>query len=259
MKTTAAILLLYTTAAMDAADLHWSVAGKAAGKHHDEQGEPSCSLGLAGIGQTNTTAGATSYTLATSNQPPANALMLVSVVNTHATAPTIPTLTGHGQLWVMIATTNGGGGIWRLSLFRALTNNTPTSAAVVASFGATTQTGCAMRGLYLTNTLTTGTNGSGAIAQSVMTTNNTTNPTITLGALNGDTNAVLACFVNNVNGFGATSIDGGWTQDIQNGWNTPATGQLNIYATGTSDNTPSITDGAQAWGCIAVEIQKACP
>jgi hypothetical protein len=116
-----------------------------------------------------------------------------------------------------------------------------------------------MRGVYFTNVNTSGTWGSGAVVQSVMTTNNTSNPSVTLAALSGSTNAVYCAFINNVNGYGATSIDAGWTQDIQNGFNTTATGQLNIYAIATSDNTPSITDGAQAWGSIAVEIQKACP
>jgi hypothetical protein len=216
-----------------------------------------CSVGITGIGQTNTTTGATTYTIATSNTPTANSLMLVSVAHGEGTAPNIPTLTGHGTTWVMVATTNWG--LYRISLFRSMTNNTPTATAVVASFASQTQWGCNMRGVYLTNTLTTGTWGSGAIVQSAMITNNTANPSVTLAALNGSTNAVYCAFINNVNGYGATSIDSGWTQDIQNGFNTTATGQCNIYALETTDNTPSITDGAQAWGGIAVEIQRACP
>lgn len=217
-----------------------------------------CSMGLVGMGQTNTTAAASTYTLATSNNPIANVICLVSVVNTKASAPDVPTLAGHGMTWVMVGTTNWGG-LYRLSLFRSMTNNTPTATACVASFGGASQTGCNMRGVYVTNVLTTGTYGSGAIVQTVQTTNSSANPSITLAALLGSTNAVYAAFANNVNGYGATSIDAGWTEDIQNGYNTPATGQLNIRALGTSDNTPSITDGAQAWGGIAVEIQKACP
>jgi len=215
-----------------------------------------CSSGLRGIGQTNTTTGSMVYVVATSNVPPANALMLCSVACGMSGGPPIPTLAGHGTTWVLIATTNWGN--YRICLFRSLTNNTPTSTPIVATFGSTLW-GCNMRATFWTNVNTSGTWGSGAIVQSVMVTNNTANPSVTLAALNGSTNAVYCAFVNDVNGYGATSIDAGWTQDIQNGFNVTATGQCNIYAVETSDNTPSITDGAQAWGGIAVEIQKACP
>lgn len=254
MSTRVLILMLLATWALPAANLHWDVPGRAI---FASFGPAICQTGITGIGQTNTTTGASTYTIATSNAPVVNALMLVSVAHGASTAPNVPTLAGHGTTWVMIATTNWG--LYRISLFRSMTNATPTATACVASFGGQTQWGCNMRGVYFTNVNTSGTWGSGAIVQSVMTTNNTANPSATLAALNGSTNSVYCAFINNVNGYGATSIDSGWTQDIQNGFNTTATGQCNIYAIQTSDNTPSITDGAQAWGAIAVEIQKKCP
>ena len=180
-------------------------------------------------------------------------------MNCKALLPDVPTLAGHGVQWVLIGTTNWGAGLFRLSLFRSMTNNTPTASAVVASFGGNSQIGCAMMGLYLTNVVTTGNQGAGAVVQVVQTTNNSANPVVTLAAL-GAGAAIVAVFGNNVNGFGATSIDAGWTQRVQNGFATPSTGQLTIYSTATSDNTPSITDGAQSWGGIAVEIARAaCP
>jgi hypothetical protein len=240
---------------LSAANLHWDVPGRTI---FASFGTAICQTGIKGIGMTNTTSGATSYTVATSNTPPANALLLVSVAHGASTAPNIPTISvGHGTTWVMIATTNWG--LYRLSLFRSMTNAAPTATAIIADFGGQTQWGCNLRACYFTNVVTMGTWGSGAVVQSVMTTNSTTNPSATLAALNGSTNAVYCAFINNINGYGADSIDAGWTQDIQNGFNTTATGQCNIYAIETSDNTPSITDGAQAWGAIAVEIQKACP
>jgi hypothetical protein len=153
----------------------------------------------------------------------------------------------------LIATTNWG--LYRLSLFRSMTNAAPTATAIIANFGGQTQWGCNLRAVYWTNVNTSGTWGSGAIVQSAMTTNNTANPSVTLGALSGATNGVYCALINNVNGYAADSIEAGWTQDIMNGFNTTATGQMNIYQGDANDNTPSITDGAQAWGGIAVEIK----
>lgn len=224
--------------------------------HLFASGPTVCAMGLTGIGQTNTTTGATSYTLATSNTPVVNSLMLVGVASGVTGGPPVPTLAGHGTTWVLIATTNWGN--YRVSLFRSMTNNTPTATDVTVSFGASSQWGCNMRGVYITNVNTSGTWGSGAITQSTMLTNSTADPVLTLSALSGSTNAVYAYFVNAINGYGGT-IDAGWTQDINNGFNTTATGQYGQYAIATSDNTPSHTRAATAWGGIAVEIQKACP
>jgi len=219
-----------------------------------------CSISVVGIGQTNTTSAASSYTLAKSNTPAINTLWLVAVVNTKATTPDIPTLTGLGVNWVKVGTTNWGGQLTRLTLFRSMTNNTPTADALVADFAGANQTGCTMHGLAFSNVVTSGSQGSGAIVQSLQATNSSANPTVTLSALSATgKNAVYCVFANDANGYAATSVDSGWTEFIQNGYNTPATGQLGIYAIGTTDNTPSITDGAQAWAAIAIEIALSCP
>lgn len=204
--------------------------------------------------KTNTTAGADPYLAEQTTLPPANSLMLVAVGNTKASAPDMPTLTGCGVEWVNIGTTNWSAA-FRLTLFRGMTNGTPTTNALRAAFGAN-QTGCNIAGTYWCNANTNGW-GSGAIVQVVLTTNNSANPSVTLAALQGATNGVFCVFENNINGYGATSIDAGWTQDQQFGYTTPANGMLDIWATNTSDNTPSITDGAQAWAGIAAEIQFA--
>lgn len=220
---------------------------------------PLCTPGISGIGVTNTTTGATTYTIVSTNNPPPNSLLLCFVHNSKATTPEVPTLAGKGVEWKLIGTTNVGAGLQRLSIFRSMTNDTPQAGNITASFAGATQTGCNMWAAYVTNVDLSGTLGSGAVQQVVQVTNNTANPVITLAALQGSTNAVVAGFANDVNGYGATSIDAGWTQFVQNGYTTPASGQLGIYAMGTSDNTVSITDGAQVWMGIAIEIKKACP
>jgi hypothetical protein len=217
-----------------------------------------------GIGQTNTTAGATSYTVATSNAPSANALVLVAVINSKASAPDTPTLTGHGMTWVQVLTTNFNvlaTPIARLTVFRGMTNNTPTATALVADFAGATQTGCNIRAVNCSNALSTGSHGANAVIQAVANgANASANPSITLAALNSSgRNNVVAFFGNDSNGFAGTA-ENNWVEDWDSGYNTPATGGYCVYRLATTDNTVVVTAGSGDWAGIAIEVApNACP
>jgi hypothetical protein len=211
-----------------------------------------------GIGQTNTTANVDSYTLATSNAPIANALCIVAVISSKASAPNTPTLAGYGMTWYMIAETNFntlGSPKSKLTLFRSMTNDNPTSDALVASFGAN-QTGCSMRAVQFSGVDTSGTLGSNAIVQfAVNGADATANANVTLAALGGGGfNSVIAFLGKDTVAFSGTPEDG-WTEDWDAGANPPSNAGYCMYNFFTTDNTVIVTNTAADWAAMAVEIK----
>lgn len=210
------------------------------------------SITFRGVGQTNNASNDATTTANTTNPPTANALVLALVANEGAGSEEIPTLTGHGMEWILVATTNIAT-TSRLSLFRAMTNGSPTSDAVVAAFGGATQTACLIRVVQFSGVDTSGTSGSGAIAQSMMNQNTSANPDITLASLSSAANAVYAGFLD-ANTF-AASPETDWLED----WEVTAD-TLGGYATvrvGTTDNTVVVTATSSTWQGIAVEVKVA--
>lgn len=135
---------------------------------------------------------ASSYTTA-SITPSANKLILVAVENTKDTTPDIPTLSGNGLTWVQVNTTNGQ--VVRITLFRSM-GASPSAGTITIDFAGVTQTGAMWSIAEFDGVDTTGTNGSGAIVQSVT---GGVNPdtygwSITLGAFGNANNAAYGAF-----------------------------------------------------------------
>lgn len=98
--------------------------------------------------------------------PSASALILVWVTSKiSGGAPAAPSLSGNGLTWVQVATVQFDSNNSRMTLFRAM-GTAPTAGAITISFGATSQTSCVWHVHQWTGAATSGTNGSGAIAQS---------------------------------------------------------------------------------------------
>jgi hypothetical protein len=205
------------------------------------------------------TSNVASYATSSSFTPTANALVLCGVVNSKASTPDTPTVSGNGLTWVQIATVTFGtiaSATIRATLFRALGAG-PTNGATTADFAGVNQTGAHVFVGQFRFADTTGTNGSGAIVQS--TTNRAdsgANPVITLSALASARNGVFGWLGNAVNGFGGTN-ETNWSEDYDGGYNTPATGGYATHISPTSDNTVNVTMTAANWGGIAVEVKAA--
>lgn len=138
----------------------------------------------------------TTYTTA-SISPSSNNLVLALVYGALAGGSAAPTLSGNGLTWVQVDTqtfTNR-----RVTLFRAM-GTSPSSGAVTIDFGAATQARCHWSIAEFGNVDTTGTNGSGAIVQSVTDSGTATSLTVTLAAFSGGNNATYG---------GVTALDGG--------------------------------------------------
>jgi len=115
-----------------------------------------------------TTTNASSYATTNSYQPAANTLVLAICDVTKTTQPlSVPTFSGNGLTWDLINTiqmTNGGLLPHRISIFRAM-GAAPTLTVGTLNNGADACTGAFITMVQVSNTDTTGTNGSGAIVQ----------------------------------------------------------------------------------------------
>ena len=139
---------------------------------------------------------ATSFTTA-SISPAPNALVLAAVAVAQTGAPTQPTLTGNGLTWVLedSAAYDITGTFGTLFLFRAM-GASPTPGTLVIDFGGVTHLGCVWAIDEFTGVDTSGSDGSGAIVQSVseVETDLGTTASVTLAAFADAANATYgAC------------------------------------------------------------------
>ena len=195
---------------------------------------------------------ASSYATA-SISPGANRLVL-AVIETSKLAGTapLPSLAGNSLTWVEIANVLTVGNSHRLTLFRAL-GAAPSAGAVTIT--ATAATGCAWSVAEFDGIDTSGTNGSGAIVQSVTGSGSSTALLATL--------AGFADAVNNAayGGFGwalnaATATPGsGFTELGEGGADIDrAQSEWKLGEDTSVDATLTISS---TWAAIAVEIKAA--
>lgn len=190
--------------------------------------------------------------------PTGNSLVIAAVLNSKGSLPDTPTFSGNGLTWAQIATVafnTIAAARTRVTLFRAM-GASPSSGAGTADFGGVSQTGCAISVFEFGGVDTSGTNGSGAVAQSA--TNNgdaVSSLTVTLAAF-GSGNGAAAAFgtSNNL----ATNPDTGWTEIHDLTYATPG---RSLETQWRADNdtsavgTPSA--GTPDMGGIAIEIKAA--
>lgn len=206
------------------------------------------------IGSNSTTTAASAYATTAANTISPNTLALIFVVSSLASATDPTSVTGCGLTWTKVTSTNYNAGGQRISLWRSMTNATTPSGTITANFSGN-QTGCNIRVVELSDVDTSGSGGSGAIAQTVLATNATANPSITMAAFTGTRNAGVAFFANvTANGFAGTP-EAGWTEDWDAGYNNPATSGYCEFKLLNTDSTPSVTVGAQQWAGVAVEVK----
>lgn len=198
--------------------------------------------------------------------PAANNLVLAWVTNTKATTPDTPTLSGNGLTWVQVATVTWGTigtPTARTTLFRAM-GAAPSAGAVTIGFAGVTQTGAAWSIVQFGGVDVSGTNGSGAVVQSV--TGRTDNASaaaglsITLAALGNANNASAGGFSNMVNLATSISAGAGYTASAGATHNSPATSIRSEWKT-TGSTTVDVTQSAVSHiGGIAVEVKAdLCP
>ena len=188
--------------------------------------------------------------------PSSNALVLAWVVNSHASAANTVTLSGNSLTWEEVTNTTFSGGLYRLTLFRAM-GASPTTGAVTVTVAGTANTGARWSITQYTGTDTSGTNGSGAVVQSQ--TNTATaaaDLTVTLSAFGSTNNVTAAGF--SIDNRAFIDNEAGWTEFGDSGNSAPGT-ELESEWIASNDTSAyaSIASGTQNWGGIAVEIKAA--
>jgi len=137
-------------------------------------------------------AGASSYVTA-SGSPTTGRLQLLTVGNQCAAATVnVPTVTGAGLTWVLVATQVSGDNVRRVSIFRAM--GTASAGALTIDMAGQTQIRAGWSWSEFSGTDVSGTNGSGAIVQSAtgkwdVGDGAKTGITVTLGAFGSPNNA----------------------------------------------------------------------
>lgn len=126
--------------------------------------------------------------------PEPNRLLLLAVENRKATAADIPTVTGLGLTWVQLQTSlyEVGATQRRLTVFRAL--GAAVAGVVTIDFAGVSQTGCLWSLVECAYVDTTGTNGSGAVVQSVVAAGTGLTGLATLAAFGNVNNATVGFF-----------------------------------------------------------------
>ena len=201
---------------------------------------------------------ATTYTTA-SISPSSRKLILAVIMTTKATLPDVPTLAGCGLTWVQVATAlfnNIATPLNRITVFRAMsTGATPTPGTLVFSFGGATQTGGNWSVSEFDHVDLTGTNGSGAVVQSV--TNNAnaaTSLTVTLAAFGNAANATFG--VHGIDANNTFNVEAGYTEISDAGTATPVS-DMQVEWKNSNDTSVTADNGAASvdWGGIALEIK----
>jgi len=205
-------------------------------------------------------ADATSYTYASAAY--SNSRLYVCFVNSSiasGTAPTCTGITGGGLTWVEHGSTPGvvysgvGSAVRRIQVFRALVTSGATTGALTISYDGTS-TGCHAVVAEVTGGDTSGTNGSGGIAQSIGAFDNAsvTSLSISMAAL-GAANRPLAFFSHRATE--ATTNEGGYTELDDGTGAAPSTGTCLEWNPTVAEASPSAswTTGSNTGG-IAVEL-----
>lgn len=204
----------------------------------------------------NDTSALSTYATTTSYTPGNNSLMIATVVNSKASTPETPTVTGNGLTWVQIgssiAFSTTASPTKRITVFRAMGTG-GTNGTVSAAFGGVNQTGCDIIVDEWTGAATDGTNGSGAIVTSTTNSPDTagTAASVTNSALSDSRNASVGCMGNGDN----TAITSSDTLIQQVSYATPTTGAATSWST-TGDLTINFawTNSAR-WACVGLEIK----
>lgn len=179
--------------------------------------------------------------------PRANSMLVAIVVNTKASAPDQPVVSGNSLVWNEIFDTNFLT-THRLTIWQAKCGSGMTPGAFTASTAPTAQTGWCVGVIEITGGIFTGTGGTNGIRQRVNANTSTATATATFGALRaGAVSITLVSFDDN----GTASPEAGWTELIDVNFNTPATQICVAYRLKNTDTTGVIvSDVTPTTGCI---------
>jgi hypothetical protein len=206
-------------------------------------------------------AGAFNDVTTASISPTSNNLVLLAIAlrNAIGTEPTTPTVSGNGLTWVLeesIYYDTAPTSVRKLFVFRAM-GSSPSSGTVVITFGEE-ESAYAYCIDQFSGVDTSGTNGSGAIVQSVPAKDETppTSLTVTLSAFSNANNATYGAFAES-NGY-VQSAGSGFTE-LASPEASVQIGALTEWKSGEDTSVDYSITSASGVGGIAIEIKALAP
>lgn len=208
---------------------------------------------------------ATSPTVTPAFTPTANRLILCTIYSYTPTLIAGPpiSVTGNGLTWVLVNSVSQKSSPdkynMQVATYRAM-GAAPVNGALTITWG-TGPNASYVSVVEFSNVDTSGTDGSGAIAQSGVSGNSTSaNPSLALAAFNASGNNAGIAFSSNTHAptyIGTPKA--GWTELVDaNGVGGIFTvGAYCEYRLATTDNAIAITAGAAQWALLALEINAA--
>ena len=206
--------------------------------------------------------GQSSWTTSSSITPTAGRFVIITVTSgtSSATNPNIPTISGCNMTWTYVnGYLNAIGLSRRISVFRGVAVS-PSNGAITADFAGQNQVGCTIEVAEMSGIITTGTNGSDGIVQSVaeIIPNGATSKTITLSALAKVSNVTYGCCM--AWGYGtAISPGSGYTElnDTVNTVGSMTQMQIKIPLGSTTVNWTLGDANDNETGAVALELNTA--
>lgn len=197
---------------------------------------------------------ATSHTTA-SITPTANRLVLVCVVSRcGAGAAVIPTVTGCGMTWVVEESLSRS--LEGLSVTRGMSAS-PSAGSLTLDFGAQTATGCDWIVIEFDDVDTSGSNGSGAVAQSESAGSATTATSglVTLGAFASANNGTFGLFTHRA--AEPTDPGTGFTEIADISSTLPPIALMAMWRADNATTVDASWASTQHWVGIGLELVKA--
>jgi hypothetical protein len=174
--------------------------------------------------------------------------LIAIVINSKASLPDQPAVSGNGLTWTETFDTNYLS-THRLTIWYAKCGSGSFAGAFSANTGATAQTGWAIAVVEVTGAVITGLNGVNSIRQSVNANVSAgTTITATFDAL-GKRTLCLGLLGANLNGAAMTA-ESGWTKITDVNYNTPATELTIVYQAKNADTTCAISNAGAFSGCV---------
>ena len=206
---------------------------------------------------------ATSYVTA-SITPTANRLVLLSIEMAlpadSADPPPPSSITGCGLTWVLVNSRyhwpSGANWFNQALVYRAL-GASPTTGAITMDWGATTLDTCAWSVVEFSNIDTSGSNGSGAIVQSVAEFGTGTAALATLAAFSAANNATFGATGSGQGASTITATAGSGFAEVHDAG--AIFGSIHTEFRNDNDTTvdATLSVSSDGWGVIAIELKRA--
>lgn len=182
-----------------------------------------------------------------SYNPKVGSELVAIVINTKASAPDQPTVTGNSLVWQEVFDTNYIS-THRMTVWVAKAGSGVTPGVFTASTTGVNQTGWAIAVCEVVGGVFTGVDGTNGIRQRINASGTGTTLTGTFGAL-GKRPLCLTVTGGSLNST-AYTVDAGWTIITQAAYNTPTTTVIIAFQAKNTDTTCAISHASSFTGCM---------